>query len=268
MKTDIIVATMNCNPEDLIKKMGIQSSAIIANQCNINAVKEINYNGNKIHVLNFAERGVGLNRNNAIMRSCADICIMADDDMTFIEGYNEIVCDIFKNNPDVDVAIFNLGGNVKNNILKKKKVNLFNYMKYGAARIAFRREKLSYCGIYFNQNFGGGTRHNCGEDTIFLHDCLKNKLNIVHFPIKIADLDDSSESTWFKGYNEKYFYDRGILHSVLYNRKNSLYICLINLLFLIKNYKNITSNLGLFKCYKLMRKAVLDFKRGCINYEL
>ena len=80
MKTDIIVATMNCNPEDLIKKMGIQSSAIIANQCNINAVKEINYNGNKIHVLNFAERGVGLNRNNAIMRSWADICIMADDD--------------------------------------------------------------------------------------------------------------------------------------------------------------------------------------------
>ena len=133
-----------------------------------------------------------------------------------------------------------------------------NYMKYGAARIAFRRKKLSYAGIYFNQNFGGGARHSCGEDTIFLNDCLKSGLKIIHIPEAIAELDSSSESTWFKGYNEKFFYDRGILHTVIYKNylKFKLLIRLFNYIYILRHRSLLSKNINLKRACKIMNEAV------------
>ena len=75
MKVQVLVAAMHQKDHALLEKMNIQSDAIVANQCDFNSVEDFEWNGHKIRYLNFAERGVGLNRNNALMRANGDICL-------------------------------------------------------------------------------------------------------------------------------------------------------------------------------------------------
>ena len=91
MKVQVLVATMNQINHSLLKKMNIQSDAIIGNQCSYNSVEEFDYCGYTIKYLNFDEVGVGLNRNNALMRASADYCLFADDDEILDNDYSKIL---------------------------------------------------------------------------------------------------------------------------------------------------------------------------------
>ena len=217
MTIQVLVATMNQNDHELLTKMNIQTSAIIGNQCDYNRVDDFSFNGNKIKYLNFAERGVGLNRNNTLMRADGDILLFADDDMRFFDNYADLVEREFVNLQKADVIVFNIGEkNPKRYINKKRKrIGRFNFLRYGAARIAAKSSALKKYGIFFNQCFGGGTEHCAGEDNLFLASCLKNGLRVYASPVYLAELLDDRESSWFKGYDEKYLKDKGYLFKVM-----------------------------------------------------
>lgn len=210
-RVQVLVATMNQTDYSLPLKMNIQTDAIIGNQCNHNSFEEISVAGNKVFYLSLNEKGVGLNRNNALMRASSEYCIFADDDMVFYDGYEKKVIDEFELNPKADVLIFNIDEENTYNNSKRKKVTRFNYGRYGTVRIAIRLKKIRENSIYFNQLFGGGTEHSSGEDTLFLASCLKCGLNVKTVPYAIAYLTKERESTWFRGYNEKYLEDKGYL---------------------------------------------------------
>lgn len=214
MTIQVLVATMDQKDYSLPKKMNIKCDAIIGNQCNYNSIEEIVFNNHKIKYLNFAERGVGLNRNNALMRAEADICLFADDDMVYCDEYVEVVEEAFTLHPDADVIAFNLIEKVPNRYTIKEdhKIRLYNFMRYGTARIAVKLSSIRKKGILFDLNFGGGTKHSHGEDTIFLSDCIRNGLNMYAVPSYIAILTEERESTWNKGYSDKFFYDQGCLY--------------------------------------------------------
>lgn len=218
MSLEVLVATMHQDDYSLPEKMNIQSNAIIGNQCDRNEISEIEFNGYRIRYLSFAERGVGLNRNNALMRSSADICVLADDDQVFVDGYKEIIEESFEKEPDADVILFNVECPERYLIRKRHRVRYYNFMRFGAPRIAFRRRSVTKHGISFNLHFGGGAEHSAGEDTLFLADCLRKDLKIVAVPLTIARLTSERESTWFQGYNEKYFLDKGTLFKCLSSR--------------------------------------------------
>lgn len=216
MTIEVLIATMHRKDTSLVKKMNIQSDAIIVNQTDVNEYQEFMHDDCRIQMYSFAERGVGLNRNSSLMRSQADVCVLADDDMVFHDGYADIVRDTFDHYRNADVIIFNLAeaGTTSRVNNKPHSVNLLNYMNYGAARIAFRRQAVAYHGISFNLNFGGGTRHQCGEDTLFLRDCLHAGLKMIAVPISIATLLEDRPSTWFCGYTRKYLFDKGVVLSI------------------------------------------------------
>lgn len=67
----------------------------------------------------------------------------------------------------------------------------------------------------FSLLFGGGAKYSNGEDSLFLKDCLKYGLKVYAVPIEIG-AERERESTWFKGYTDKFFIDRGVLYHFLY----------------------------------------------------
>lgn len=254
MRIQVLVAAMNQTDHSLLKKMNIQSDVIVGNQCDTDRIDRFNYNGFDALYLNFNERGVGLNRNNALMRATGDICLFADDDMVYEDNYVEMIEKAFIDFPCADVIVFNLKEKVptRKKISKPTKVGYFNYLRYGTARIAVRLQSVKKRGIYFNQCFGGGTEHCHGEDNLFLNACLKNGLKIVAIPEYIATLTEERASSWDNGYDEKYLKDQGLLYRTISRRWWKL-LCIQDAVRHYKDYK-----IGIVHAYKFMTQE----KRG------
>ncbi len=227
MRVQVLVAAMNQDDHSLLEKMNIRSDAIIGNQCDRNEIEHFEWNGHRITYLNFAERGVGLNRNNSLMRADGDICLFADDDMRYLDTYVETVTEAFRRHPDADVIVFNLQEATPSRavIQKDSRVSRLNFLRYGTARVAFRNDSVRRRGIFFNQCFGGGTAHCHGEDNLFLGACLREGLRIYAVPDYIAELTEERASSWNTGYDEKYIRDQGVLYRTL-SRKHWRLLCL------------------------------------------
>ena len=257
ISVETLITTMNLTDyEVLISKMNIKHNYIIGNQSDYNSVVK-NESG---LIISTDLRGVGQNRNNIIERSTSDICVLADDDMTFCDEYEDIAKKCFEQYPKADVIIFNFLNESKGRRVTKKarKIWFHNYMNYGAARLAFRRESVAYHAILFNTMFGGGTPHQCGEDSLFLNACLRSGLNIIAVPDALASLTEERESTWFKGYNEKYFYDKGVFLGIAHPR-----LCRLFAGVLIMRHKEYISqsNMSRLEIYKIISKGILHTRR-------
>lgn len=218
MRIETLIATIDRMDHTLVEKMNVQTDTIVGNQCGRDSKEEFTFRGSRVICLNSSERGVGRNRNLLMQNSTADLCVLADDDMQFVAGYPETALAAFSECPDADVLIFNLIEKNPGRPVTKKTTRIrgYNYAKYGAARIAFRRASVEGAGIRFSLFFGGGTEHGSGEDSIFLRDCLKKGLKIYAVPYALAEIDQESVSTWFEGYNEKFFRDKGALYYCLH----------------------------------------------------
>ena len=248
MKIQVLVAAMHQNDHSLIDKMNIKTDAIVGNQCDFDSVEHFEHNSNKITYLNFKERGVGLNRNNSLMRADADVCLFADDDMVYCDDYAQTVQEAFEQIPDADVIVFNLVEDVPTRYVIKKqtKVNYLNYLRYGTARVAVKLKSVKENAIYFNQCFGGGTERCHGEDNLFLTACLKNKLKIYAVPQYIAKLTEERQSSWNTGYGEKYIRDQGHLYKAISRRWWRL-LCLQDAI-----RKHHSYNMSALKAYRIM----------------
>ena len=262
MNIEVLVAAMNQKDHSLLEKMNIQSDVIVGNQCDHNSVDKIEHNGNKAVYLNFDERGVGLNRNNALFRATGDILIFADEDERFEDGYEDTVKKAYEKLPDADAIIFNIvtvGKDVgRRDINKASRLNIFNALNYGAARLSVKNSAVKRCNISFHRQFGGGTDYSSGEDTLFISSLLKNKLKVYAYPAVIASVEQT-QSTWFNGYNEKYFYDKGALFAAL-SPKFGWLLCR---LLLLKNKKEFFGEeISYRKGIALAKAGKKGFKNG------
>ena len=247
MKLQVLVSAMNIkNIKEFISDINLKTSAIIINQCDKNFYEEYD----NIKIYSFNEKGVGLSRNSALMRSNGDIVLIADDDVRYVDNYEEIIIEEFKRNPKADMIVFNLQSENKErplyDIKKVIKLSRFNCLKYGACRYAIKLDKLKEKNIYFSLLFGGGAKYGSGEDSIFIHDCVKKGLK-VYTSTKLIACVKQDTSTWFNGYNSKFFYDKGYLYKNLYGRLRYL----MSLQFLIRHYK-ITKENGFLNSMKNM----------------
>lgn len=211
MNLQVLVSTMHQIDHSLIKKMKIQSDTIVINQCNNNKEDVIKKGELLIKWVNSTERGLSRSRNSAIKYSNGDICLLSDDDLEYVSGYEKIILEKFKQHPEADIISFQVEGieeKFKNYYPKSRKLNYLTLMKVSSVEIAFRLESIEKAGVTFNELFGAGSKFFMGEESIFLTECLKHGLKIIYIPVKIANLH-IGESTWFKGYNKEYFVSKG-----------------------------------------------------------
>lgn len=261
MRIQVLVASMNQTNHSLVKRMNLQTDAIIGNQCDRNEIEKFECDGLQITYLSFAERGVGLNRNNALMRADADVCLFADDDMVYKDGYSKIIQDAFERHPDADILAFNLEESKasdghfipkRKKIKKESRVSFFNCLRYGTARIAVRLRAIRLNGISFNLCFGGGTPFCHGEDNLFVVSCLGKGLKMYSIPETIATLTEERESSWNGGFDNRYVMDQGMLFRCM-SRKYWKLLCLQDALRRHSSYK-----MSFLTAYK---KMVLGGKR-------
>lgn len=235
MKINTVLSALNLD-KNIMLTQNLSGEVIAINQNQkFESIEYLTDSKANYSIYNFKQKGIGKSRNKGILLSSCDIVVIADDDEKFYDDYLNIIEKAYTNFPDYDVILFNVkNGDQKDKINEITKVNLINCYKYGAVNFSFKLESIRKKDIYFSNNFGGGAPHGSGEDSKFLVDCLKNNLKVIAIPITIAQLDTESESTWFKGYNEKFFFDKGALFSS-YNLNTGK---ILGLLVLIKSFRN------------------------------
>ena len=215
----LLCVTMDQSDFSKVSEMNINSNVIFANQCDTTAFKEQIINGCVAKMISTQTRGVGVNRNLALCYADAEICLLADDDVCYIDELEEIVLQEFDSHPQADIIIFNLDTNSeKRRLLQyKKTLRIGKYQKHpwGAVRIAFRLNKVRKANIWFSTLFGGGARFSSGEDSMWIDEAYRKGLSVFvsKYSIGVVNMDDSS---WFTGYNDKYYYSKGAFYQASY----------------------------------------------------
>ena len=177
MKLQVLVSTMHQTDHSLLEKMNIQSDALVINQCDHDCIERFTFRGHNILWMSMNERGVGLSRNNALMRATGDILLFADDDVVYTDDYAEKIITSFKDNPKSDLIVFNLQSQNPSRpeamVEDEYRLHWYNSLKFGACRIAIRQDAIRQANVFYSLLFGGGAKYQAGEDNLFIIQCLK-----------------------------------------------------------------------------------------------
>ncbi len=220
MKIEALVSAVDASPE-LYDLMGLQSDALIINQCSQLSYEEFEKAGKRIRFYSFPERGVGKSRNTALCRAEGDICLLCDDDIRYKSGYEETIKNAFTRYPDADVIIFSLDSQADSRVKKNGRLHRFRATKFGAPNIAFRRTSVLKANVSFSLLFGGGSIWGgSGEDTIFIQSLFDKGLKVYGCTDTIASFDASEQSSWFSGYNDDFFEKKGRLYAAFAGKKS------------------------------------------------
>ena len=131
-------------------------------------------------------------------------------------------------------------------------------MHVASWQISFKRESIVNNNVYFDERMGAGSGNGAEEEFRFLTDCRKNGLAIYYVPFVIADVAQT-KSTWFKGYNEEFFINRGnttryimgYVPAVLYAAYYS-----------IRKRHQFDSDISWFKAFRLIMKGIHENRLG------
>ncbi len=227
MRVEVLISAMDVEDINFYKKFNLECDALIINQAGKNSYEEIEDDGKKIRMITTDTKGLAVSRNLALLNSTADIVIFADDDEVFEEGYLDRVKDGFIEYPDVDFFVFKTiiyqDGKEIIKVQEEKNLSFYNSLRYGSVHFVFRREPIAMANLYLPVNFGAGTDIGSGEDSIFILSAIRKGLKVRTNTDLLARIYND-DSTWFEGFNEKFFYDKGALSRALFPRMYKFYI--------------------------------------------
>lgn len=258
MTLQVLVSCMNKELESLVTEMRLQSDAIIVNQCDTYDYQKKTIDGKTIQFFSMNERGVGLSRNTALQRSDADIILFSDEDIVYDDGYVEKILEAFEARPYADMLLFNMRVCEERFTYyteKEKRIHTYNAGRYPTYSFALRRNKILSAGVTYSLLFGGGAKYSAGEDSLFLMNCIKKGLKVYAVPIEIGE-EKSRPSTWFNGYTEKFFYDRGVLYHHLYGSMAQIFAAR----FVLKKKSFMCKEVKASRAYELIKKGIKDAK--------
>ena len=211
MSVDVayLIPTVNRSDMEFLKEMNTSDPAIVLNQNGTNAILTC---GNDI-MISTATKGVGINRNIAMNLAKSEYVFIVDDDMVFYDGVNEIMGRALQTYPDADVILFNFDFEDADHSIRPRmksggRVHITNCLHHGICCTLVKSAAIRKKNISFSTLFGGGCKYGSGEDSLFFLDCVRKGLRIYTYAESVGK-NVYRESTWFKGYCEKYFYDKG-----------------------------------------------------------
>lgn len=253
-KLQHLISSLNQDVVEMCQKMNLECGAVVVNQCEENREEEFEVNSHCVHVKHMNERGVGNSRNATMSMATAELVLFSDEDIRYETGYANRISKEFSKHPEADIILFNVRVDADRRTYENTdfhKIDWHNYGRYPAYSICAKNEALKKCSVKFSTLFGGGAPYSNGEDSLFLHDCLKAGLKIYSSPVWIGE-EEKRPSTWFFGYNEKFFYDRGVLYPFLYGPLAVVF----GLRFLLRNKGDMYGTISRFKAFVLLCKGI------------
>lgn len=224
---EILCVTMHQSDFSKIREMNIHSNVVFANQCDHTSYEELDFDGHTAKMISTNTRGVGINRNLTLMYATADICLFADDDVTYRDEMEDLVLQEFEEHPDADVFIFHLEAidseRKQQKYAKTRKCGPLERMPWGGIRIAFRRNAVQKANVWFTTLFGGGCPFPSGEDSLWLMDAKRAGLRFYVSEYTIGTVS-MAESTWYTGVNEAYYLGRGAFYMAAHPKTRFLWM--------------------------------------------
>ena len=145
MTVQVLISTMNQTDHSLIEKMNISTDAVVVNQCGKDSVEEFFAGHNKIKWINSSTIGLSVSRNICLKNATADICLLADDDLYYVDNYEEIVINAFRSNPGYSLIRLIATGierPFKQYPKKSEEVGFFSSFKISSVELAVLRKKI------------------------------------------------------------------------------------------------------------------------------
>ncbi len=256
LRLEVLVSAVEKDAAALISQMHINTDAVVVNQCGGYAFGNIKTAGGCVKCFSMPERGVGLSRNTALLHASGELVLFSDEDITLDSDYRKKILAAFESLPDADMILFNVQVAPERRTYWNReihKVSWRNYGRYPAYSICARLSSLRRANVHYSLLFGGGAKYSNGEDSLFLRDCLRAGLRVYAHTACIGK-ERERESTWFSGYHEKFFRDRGVLYHHLYGK-----LALpLSLRFLWAHKKLMCREIPVWQAFRIMRKGVRE----------
>ena len=256
MNLEVLVSAVDKDAAELVSQMNIHTDAVLVNQCDRYAYDTFAADRGNVKCFSMPERGVGLSRNTALLHAAGDVVLFSDEDIVLTADYEKQIARAYGDLPDADMILFNVKVAPARRTYWNREIRRITYRNYGrypAYSISAKLTALRRANAHYSLLFGGGAKYSNGEDSLFLRDCLKAGLRIYAHTVCIGE-EQERESTWFSGYHEKFFRDRGVLYHHLYGK-----LALpLSLRFLLVHRGTMCREIPVGRAFHIMRMGVRE----------
>lgn len=258
MKIEVLISCMHQSDTSIADRTGCKSDVLIINQADSDGYEEKCVEGYKVRMFTIAQRGLSLSRNMALMNAKGDICLISDDDEKLEDNYVELITRAFERHPDADIIAFNYADENPRSyrkMIKEEKI-ASKHKSFSSVSLAFKRQSILKNNVFFDLRIGAGSGIiSAGEESAWQFKAREQGLKIYQCPELITTVSQK-ESEWFKGYNEKYFYDLGANLSYKYGWIK--YLFMLYYPYRLRQDKTIP----VFAQIKWMLNGIAGFKKG------
>ena len=208
MTLEVLLSCMHQRDDKIINRSNLSAvKTLVVNQCDIAADEMVQVD--ELHRMYHTKtRGLSVSRNLAIQMAEADICLLSDDDEIFVDAMEERIYRAYEVFPDADLIIFQLSNRYKKLGDRPRRLRKYELLRVASWQISFRLSSIRDQ-ISFDQLLGAGTGNGGGEENKFLLDCWRAGKKIYFVPEIIAEGMNDMKSTWFFGWDKRFFYNQG-----------------------------------------------------------
>ncbi len=263
MRFEHIISTMHRENADFLLPERVRHDVLVVNQCDTEKVDTFTVDGNHVRMISNFERGLSNSRNALLRHAEGDICILGDDDLVYVDGYDAIIEKAYKDYPQADIICFRFA--LDENMTPRphfeaaRKIGMFQISKIASVEVTFKRDSVQKAHLQFCPLLGVGAEFGSGEENAFLADALRAGLNIQYVPKTICYLQETPEERvkWQNGFDKDYFIKRGACFYRIYKAG----FLPFTVAFLLLKKRNLFRNVPIFSAFHWMLMGKREFKR-------
>lgn len=173
------------------------------------------------------ERGLSKSRNRALAAATSEICLISDDDVTYVPDVCERVERAFAAHPDADIITFAAttptGAPFRSYPRATMRHSGRSIGGVMSIEIAMRRPAVVAAGLRFDEAFGLGAPYKSGEEYIFLVDAMRAGLTAVFVPEAICTHPDDV-SGGYLATDKMLIYSKGAMFRRVFGIGAPLYV--------------------------------------------